>query len=105
MLALSRSHCTSLQAVFRLANSHSLPVRLKVLDPFSRSHMTLTNLTVRVVTVTAKILAEILKVEVAKDNKKKEKLKGKKVERKGETVPYVGIEPMTSYSALPLNYA
>ena len=33
---------------------HLTPVRLKVFDPFSRSHRTLSNLTVRVVTVTAK---------------------------------------------------
>ena len=33
---------------------HLTPVRLKVFDPFSRSHRTLSNFTVRVVTVTAK---------------------------------------------------
>ena len=49
-------------------------------------------------------------VEVAEDNKKKEKRGEKERKRKGDAKkerksPNVGIEPTTSYSALPLNYA
>ena len=49
-------------------------------------------------------------VEVGEDNKKKRKKGGKERKRKGDAKrrrksPNVGIEPTTSYSALPLNYA
>ena len=44
-------------------------------------------------------------VEVAEDNKKKEKKgeKEKEMQKRRRKSPYVGIEPTTSYSALPLN--
>ena len=46
-------------------------------------------------------------VEVAEDNKKKEKKgeKGKGDAKRRRKSPNVGIEPTTSYSALTLNYA
>ena len=72
------SYATATLVSCRLANSNSLPVRLKVFDPFSQDW--------------SQLLAKKLMVEVAEDNKKKEKRR-KGGCKKGDKVPMSGLNP------------